>query len=337
MLKCGREDYWLGNTYYCRTVACPRCRAIEIGKHQRRLKRRYAAAENSRMLMLTICFDPVATPDEIGAAWVRARKQLAYVVERNRKRSRRWNSFDMSAILEVLPFTLDDLPLTPHHQEMFASMGTPRPQYEGGPLWMAHIHAIVHAPDLDWQEVRDAFAERFSHPHQVDAEPLYDTQSKDDNIEGIVFYAMKYEPGRLLESNRLVWPLSWMIEYYRWAYSFSRSYQSFKFSIGAKKKLRAVDVLKEFSGECKEDSFSSFAILYTDSGAPSEVDLPLDHAAPASAYQRWELEEWCRIECRSPWKRQWLTRDKLARFHFADVGEAVAFKLRFSDLLSGGP
>jgi hypothetical protein len=344
MTKCGDTEYWAGNTYYCRTVGCPVCRWIEIGKQKRKLTRLYEEADQSKMFMVTICLAAVASLEDVSDLWNREKKALNYIVKKLRNLSRRWAGFRMNAFLEIMPFTAEEVPLGGSDQEeMLNAMGVPSPhRYADDPVWLVHIHAIGHARDLDWQEVRDALTERWSHPHQVNVEPFYDWQDKDVSIAKIVSYSLKYAPGRMLANGRRNWPLAWMSEYYQWAFGFSRGYQSFKFSIGPKRVKNASDTLKEALESMDEDEFSSSPILFTDSaGTPREqhhiVDIPTQFADPVSSYRRWEMTNWCECECTSAWGRQWLVADDLARFEFADVVDAVAFKLRFSDLFCGGP
>jgi hypothetical protein len=338
-LKCGRTDYWSGNTYYCRTYGCPCCRALEIKRRKKKLKSRYSNARRGDLLSVTICFEVCSNLNDVRDEWIRFRKQLNYLIAKMRKGSTRWLSFDLSGALEVMPFTLDEIPLMgSDQQEMLAAICRTRPDYEGAPLWLPHIHAIVHAPDVDWQEVRDLLQDGWPHPFQIKVEPFYETREKEKSIETLAGYQLKYEPGRLLGNTLFRWPVEWMVELYEWAYSFSRSYQSFKFSIGAKKRKTALETLRSMQENSTRDSFSISHALYTDSGeTETTVDLPLDHAAPSSAYLRWEMEDWCRNQCASEWRRQWVTSRDIARFHFADDVDATKFTLRFSDLLSGPP
>lgn len=255
--------------------------------------------------------------------------------------SRRWNHFDLSGVLEIMPFTLDEVQLMGSDQQaMLGAMCQTNPLEEGGVLWLPHIHAIVHAPDIDWQEVRDLLSEAWAHPFQIKVEQFYDWQDKDVSIDKLARYPLKYEPGRMIGNGRVSWPVAWMAELYDWACSFSRSFQSFKFSIGPKKKPSAQDTLRSVVESLQGDGFSSFPIPLTDAGVGGPlrgtvVDLPLDHSAPSSAGMRWEMVDWCERNCRGAWERRWLTGSDLARFVFDDDVEAVTFKLTFSALLSG--
>jgi hypothetical protein len=296
------------------------------------------------MFMMTICLAVIASLSDVAGLWKCEKKAVNYIVKKLRKASRRWAGFRMNAFLEVMPFTSEEVPLAGSQQEeMLNAMGVPSPErYADDPVWLVHIHAIGHAPDLDWQEVRDAFGERWPHPHQVDVQPFYDWQDKDVSIAKVVAYSLKYAPGRMLANGRRDWPLAWMSEYYQWAFGFSRGYQSFKFSVGPKRVKSASDTLQEaLESMSDEDEFSSSHILFTDRGAatqqpPYRVDIPIDYSDPVNGHRRWEMEDWCRRECTSAWGRRWFVADDLAAFEFADVVDAVGFKLRFSDLL-GGP
>lgn len=311
---------------------------MEASKQVRKLKRLYTGADRSKMFMVTICFAIVASLDDVAAICERERKALNYIVAKHRRKSRRWAAFELNAFLEIMPFRPEEAVLAgSEQQEMLNSIGMPRPLFDDGPLWLVHIHAIGHAPDLDWQEVRDTLTERWSHPHQVDVQPFYGSQDKDVSIEKIVRYSLKYCPGRMLGGTRHDWPLAWMSEYYTWAFGFSRSYQSFKFSIGPKPVKRAEDTLRSLI-ESKMGRFSNYPIPFTEAGEDARsatlVELPLDYSDPSSSFTRWEMQDYCAVQCRSDVWKEWRPGDGFVRFRFADPVEAVGFTLRFSDLLS---
>lgn len=261
IMSCGRDDIWTGNIWSCRTAGCPRCRWNYMRGQQRQAQQRFANADRADMSMLTICFDVASGPDEIGEGWIRARRQITNLVTAMRRQSQRWRSFNMVGFLEADPFVAADICLMGSDQQtMIPRLSIPFSPYSGAPAWLWHIHAIVHHPRLDWQAVRDAFQRRWNQPFQVEVENFYTTQPKEKSIDKIVAYSLKYEPGRLLGNAVDYWPSRWMADYYQWAFDFSHSYKSFRFSVGARREgNRQLGVKSHCKG-----SISSNGIHYTD-------------------------------------------------------------------------
>lgn len=232
MRQCGCWSKWANNTWYCRTVACPTCRASYAKRQKTALIERYASAYKSEMSLLTAMFGVVAEPSQIGPLWNQARKAMRYRITRLRDESRRWRGLDLSGYLEVDAFTAEEIPLLGSDQrELVSSLDVPLLTDPTTPLWMPHLHAIVHHPGLAWQDVNIEFAKRWPAPYQIDVQPFYDWQDKDVSIEKITSYSLKYQPAKEFGHGLRLWRGSWLNSYYEWAFGYSRSFQSFKFSI----------------------------------------------------------------------------------------------------------
>lgn len=61
------------------------------------------------------------------------------------------------------------------------------------------------------------------------------------------------------------------------------------------------------------------------------VDIPMDHTHSDSPGRRHVMEHWCEANAGNGWRKEWRVGDEIARFHFEDDADAVAFKLTFGD------
>lgn len=227
--RCGLWGFWSQNKFNCQEVGCPRCRWLYIKREQRKALTRYASARREDMSLLTVMLGIARNPEEIGPGWTKARKDMRNFIDAQRRGSRRWLHWGMTAYLEAYPFHEDEASLLgENQQELIGSMGLPSRDPDGSPFWFYHIHALVHHPKLEWQQVRETFARRYAHPYQIDVQPFYDWRDRDKSIRAIVCYSNKYQPADLLGNTVRYWPSSWTANYFYWCHRFSDWHKSLR-------------------------------------------------------------------------------------------------------------
>jgi hypothetical protein len=169
----------------------------------------------------------------------RARSTIRNVFAKHRPKSRHWRKAQLLGWIEVDALCGDDVPgLGSERVALLDDMGVQlRPDH---PTYIPTIHAIVAHDGLDWQQVRDAFSEKWPASRQVDVRPFYGAQPVGKSIGSIIRYAMKRTCSSSLRGVDHVWPTSWLVDFEMWTAGWSRGFQSLKVSVGPVKEPKPI-------------------------------------------------------------------------------------------------
>lgn len=268
---CGRDDLWSWNDYQCRQAGCPACRARYSLQQQRKAIDRFGSADLRDLSMITVVGDVAGHARDIGPAWALMKRAIQNLFVAQAKGRKAWSRARMMAYLEADAITYDTVwNLGPEQQELLGHLSPPAVRDDGGPSWVWHIHGIVHHPGLDWQQVRDAFADKWSAPFQVDVANCHSfnpDQSVDFAIRKIIEYSLKFKPGRWMSGAMDMWCGHWLAEYYSFI-SGLHSTKSWRIEIGTLKELNNYD-----NNGCIKYINSMDDILYTDRRPPMPISL----------------------------------------------------------------
>jgi hypothetical protein len=234
---CGTDS--LGYFYTCRQPACFHCRRRYVARQTKAALNRFAGCKRGDLSFLTVVFDPAYDVADIEGVVARARPTIRNIFAKHRRGSRRWRKAQLLGWIEVDALCGDDVPgLGSERAVLLDEMGVQlRPER---PTYLPTLHAVVAHEGLDWQEIRDAFSEKWTAARQVHVRPLYGHQPVEKSIGCIVRYVMKRTCTTSLIGTKEIWPTSWLVEFETWTASWSRSFQSLKVSVGPSKETKTI-------------------------------------------------------------------------------------------------
>lgn len=259
---CGTDSP--GYFYTCRQPACFHCRRRYAARQTRAALERFEGCEKVGLALLTIVFEPAYEVADIEAVVTRARSTIRNVFAKQRGRNRHWRKSQLLGWIEVDALCGDDVPgLGSERATLLDDMGVQlRPDR---PTYIPTIHAIVAHEGLDWQQVRDAFAEKWSADRQVDVRPFYGAQPIGKSIGSIIRYANKRTCASSLRGVDHVWPTSWLVDFEMWTASWSRGFQSLKVSVGPVKERKhsaSMHVSLETDNDDDNDDYGVMPIAF---------------------------------------------------------------------------
>jgi len=180
---------------------------------------------------------------QIGDIIKRARATTRNLFGKHRALRRRWHGAQLLGWFEVDALCAEDAPLLGNERAaLMADMGVTLAPAQ--PTYIPTIHAVVALNGLDWQEMRDAFQEKWPHEHQVDVRPFYEHQPVEKSLYCTIRYALKRSCSSFLRGADAEWPESWLVEFETWSQRWSRSFQSFRISIGKKRTPKLISTPK---------------------------------------------------------------------------------------------
>ncbi len=234
---CGTDS--LGYSYTCRQPACFHCRRRYVAQQTRAALHRFAGCRRSDLSFLTVVFDPAYDVADIEDVVARARPTIRNIFAKHRRGSRRWRKAQLLGWIEVDALCGEDRPgLGSERAGLLDDMGVQLRSER--PTYLPTLHAVVSHEGLDWQQVRDAFSEKWGAARQVDVRPFYGHQPVEKSLGCVIRYAMKRTCTESLLGVEHMWPTSWLIEFETWTASWSRSFQSLKVSVGPTKNNKAI-------------------------------------------------------------------------------------------------
>lgn len=206
---------------------------------------------------------------EIGPLWKKAKSDLRNRLNALRQKDRNWLNLSITGWVECDPITLEDFSILGTHQRlMLSNLNAPCWQDGGFPAWVVHMHAVVHHPLLESQEIGRALSMQWPGDRRVDIQPFTEGRDPKDNLRATVTYATKFRAGRWIAGTHDFWPASWMASYYSWVDEYSRGWQSLRFRMkDSNNKFKESDLCNP--SDCIEPMYTtclsnSFHILYTD-------------------------------------------------------------------------
>lgn len=234
LTKCGSFGIWSNNEWRCRAPACAKCRWRYTQRQQKEAIRRLSHAHRDDLFLVTVVFGIGSEIEDVGDLWTTFRKALRNRFDARRRQDAMWLGAEFIGWLEADPVRYDDLSILGGHQrELIAGMPSPC-WLEERPAWLAHVHAILHAPGISEEDVADVFTSHWSGSRQVHIEPFSPKRPKEDSIRDIVKYATKYSSGRWIRGTWDSWTSSDLTQYHEWASSFSRGWQSLRVRLGTR-------------------------------------------------------------------------------------------------------
>ena len=236
--------------YRCRTVACWSCAKSRIARKALRVMDAFSTAENDDCSLLTVCLSRTSDLELMSPIVRCARKAVRNLRDRYAAKDPYWNSVSLAGAVEIDSVASDDVMLLPPLRRELVSMLPMVGVAEGSTLWLPHMHLCVHHPDVDRDEIRDAFATRFLGNHRVDVTPF--RHDPTDLAEGYTeaeinaYHTGNYafaqdcntsftDPYDRGSSVREQWPIAWKAEYFVWLHETGRSLQSLQVVVGARK------------------------------------------------------------------------------------------------------
>lgn len=234
---CGTDS--LGYFYTCRQPACFHCRRRYVARQAKASLERFVGCSKGDLALLTVVFEPAYDVTDIEDVIARARPTIRNVFAKHRAKSRHWRRAQLLGWIEVDALCGEDVPGLGNERaglldEMGVQLRSERPTY------LPTLHAVVSHEGLDWQQVRDAFSEKWKAARQVDVRPFYGHQPVEKSLGCVIQYAMKRTCTASLLGVEHIWPTSWLVEFETWTASWSRSFQSLKVSVGPAKETKAV-------------------------------------------------------------------------------------------------
>jgi hypothetical protein len=238
---CGTESP--GYFWTCRQPACFHCRRRYVRRQFNVARARFAGCTKTDMAFVSVVLDGTSDVAQVGDIIKRARATTRNLFGKHRALRRRWHGAQLLGWFEVDALCAEDAPLLGNERAaLMADMGVTLAPAQ--PTYIPTIHAVVALNGLDWQEMRDAFQEKWPHEHQVDVRPFYEHQPVEKSLYCTIRYALKRSCSSFLRGADAEWPESWLVEFETWSQRWSRSFQSFRISIGKKRTPKLISTPK---------------------------------------------------------------------------------------------
>jgi hypothetical protein len=238
---CGTESP--GYFWTCRQPACFHCRRRYVRRQFNAARDRFAGCMKADMAFVSVVLDGTSDVEQVGDIIRRARVTARNMFAKHRTMRRRWDGAQLLGWFEVDALCAEDAPLLGNERAaLMADLGVTLAPAR--PTYIPTIHAVVGLNGLDWQAVRDALQEKWPHEHQVDVRPFYEHQPVEKSLYCTIRYALKRSCSSFLRGTEAEWPESWLVEFEMWSQRWSRSFQSFRISIGKKRNTKAKHVRK---------------------------------------------------------------------------------------------
>ena len=239
LIECGTlSEGTHGWQRICRLPACPRCRTNYAKREAAKVVKGWAGTSNDALGMITIVGGIAATVDEIGDVFLKARRDLRNLVDRQKLVRRRWRGFGLIGWLEVDSLTGEDFPmLGSQRSKLLHEIGIPAGCTDQT-IWVPTIHAAVRFARIDYQEVQAELSHQWPIQRQAVLTRAYDHLTPVMNIENIISYSLKHKCITKLDGKLARWSGKQMAEYYSWLYHWTPSFRRTRVIIGGNKKAK---------------------------------------------------------------------------------------------------
>lgn len=190
MEDCGRPGH-TGHPVVCRHPACRVCLARERHAQRRRAKKRFENLDRDRLRSATLLLAAVGDLRDTAAVFNGFKKRLADMLRRQRRRDPRWEGVSFMLVLENgLQRQRAISALSRGTQRTLMDLSA-RPGECDAPIWLPHLHGLIHVGDVPVQEVRAALAALAPGHRAVHLEPLYRDHSVAVQVANVLAYAHK--------------------------------------------------------------------------------------------------------------------------------------------------
>lgn len=190
MVICG-EPGWTGHPERCRHPACRVCLARERKARTKAARTRFGGFKREALRSGTFLLAATDRLESTGSMLKEFRVALRNRIEYQRRRDARWQAVCMMATLEIALFHDNDLPRLPAEtQQVLHDVGFPEGEY-GGPVWLVHVHAVVHVGEVEADEVRAVLADLLPGRRQVMLCKMHERRPVAEEVDHIVSYSHK--------------------------------------------------------------------------------------------------------------------------------------------------
>jgi len=190
MPNCG-EPGITGHPNLCRHPGCRVCLAVERQAQQRRARSRFAGLERTRLRFPTLLLG--ATSDLSGAVPMldRFKADYAAAVRRLRRRDPRWEGVSIMAVMEVVMHRENEVhALSSAMRRFLAEVDAPVSHF-GAPVWLVHVHALVHLGEVSEDEFRRVLTDILRGHRAVHLEAIRPHGTVAEQVTKIMGYAHK--------------------------------------------------------------------------------------------------------------------------------------------------
>jgi hypothetical protein len=235
--------------YQCKTLACTACRrAHHVREWQVKVHDRFTGADNEACSHVTIHLARVGDLNDIREVVAGVRRALRDLRDRQARQRRRWRSIEVAGAVEVDAMAQDDVPLLlSDRAAMLPSL--PMVGAAGSVIWLPHLHAAVHHPDVDREELRAALEARWEGPHRVDVGEFHTDKLAGENAAYINGYAFKFDARTNTNGIEEPWPVSRRTEWWGWLHSLRRGLEPLRVSFKPMKAIAPLPLARRVEVE----------------------------------------------------------------------------------------
>jgi len=268
--RCGTLRYVThGDIFRCKLPPCPSCRSMYATRQRKALRRMFTDATNNDGATITIVVDLAFAPHEIEAQVAKVRKDLRNLVDAQRRKNSRWQSFRCIGWLETDALDPADLPLLGSERaDLLTALGAGAGLTKA-PLWIPTVNLIARFDDLDWQEVQRAFSGQWRHERQALVTPFYAHLTVEENCNNTTNYALKHRCTINIQGSEQDWHPRWMAEYYLWLSSWSASFKRTRFFVGPKRSRKTPPSILPSPSVDDDDDYGSPVVMVASSVLPT--------------------------------------------------------------------
>ncbi|GGC46962.1 hypothetical protein GCM10011504_26780 [Siccirubricoccus deserti] len=239
-----RDVIRVGWGYQCKTVACSACRrAHHIREWQVRVHDRFVDADNEDCSLVTVHLARVGDLNDIREVVAGARRAFRDLRDRQARQRHRWRSVEVAGVVEVDAMASGDVPLLLSDRAAMLPC-LPMVGAAGPVVWLPHLHAAVHHPDVDRAELRAALEARWEGPHRVDVREFHSDKLAGENAADINGYASKFDACTNTDGIEEPWPVSWRAEWWGWLHSLRRGLEPMRVSFKPMKAVVPLHVVR---------------------------------------------------------------------------------------------
>ena len=190
MMTCGEPGY-TGHPEWCRHPVCRVCLARERKARVKAARTRFAGFGREALRSGTFLLAATDRLESTASMLKEFRTKLRNRIEYQRRRDVRWQAVCVMATLEVALFRDDDLVrFAAETQQVLRDLGFPEGEC-GGPVWLVHVHALVHVGEVEAGEVRAVLADLLPGHRRVMLRRMHERSVLAEEVRQVVAYPHK--------------------------------------------------------------------------------------------------------------------------------------------------
>lgn len=190
MVTCGEPGY-TGHPEWCRHPACRVCLARERKTRVKAARARFAGLERDALFSGTFLLQATDRLEATSAKLKEFKVGLRNRIEYQRRRDARWQAVCVMATQEVALFHDNDLVRLPAEtQRVLRDVGFAEGDC-GGPVWLVHVHVLVHIGEVEADEVRAVLADLLPGHRRVMLHRMHERGVLAEQVRNVVSYPHK--------------------------------------------------------------------------------------------------------------------------------------------------